>query len=99
MGSLKGCWQCLRGLRVSINPNEVHVAACRWITIAIILHNLCVDVEGVDGMESFFTANGGERGMPDVVMEVNSWDMPLDTVHDETRCEQLINELHAYLAL
>jgi hypothetical protein len=46
MGALKGRWQCLRGLRVSINSKRDHIEACRWITVAIILHNLCIDVEG-----------------------------------------------------
>jgi hypothetical protein len=51
MGALKGRFQCLRGLRVNINSPDDHVAAMRWITCAIILHNLIIDVEGeVSGM-------------------------------------------------
>ena len=46
MGALKGRFQCLRGLRVNINSREEHVEAGRWITVAIILHNLIIDVEG-----------------------------------------------------
>lgn len=46
MGALKGRFQCLRGLRVDINNKSDHVAACRWITIAIILHNIIIEVEG-----------------------------------------------------
>lgn len=46
MGALKGRWQCLRGLRVLINSKNEHVKACRWITIAIILHNIVIDIEG-----------------------------------------------------
>jgi hypothetical protein len=46
MGALKGCFQCLRGLRVNINLKQDHIEACRWITVAIILHNLILDVEG-----------------------------------------------------
>ncbi|KDQ22713.1 hypothetical protein PLEOSDRAFT_15245, partial [Pleurotus ostreatus PC15] len=38
MGVLKGWFQCLRGLRVHINTSADHVRACRWITVAIILH-------------------------------------------------------------
>jgi len=53
MGALKGCFQCLRGLRVTINSREAHVWACRWITIAIILHNLIIDVEGTVDAASF----------------------------------------------
>jgi hypothetical protein len=46
MGALKGRFQCLRGLRVNINSPEEHIKAMRWITCAIILHNLIIDVEG-----------------------------------------------------
>jgi hypothetical protein len=46
MGALKGRFQCLRGLRVTINSPDNHVKAMRWITCAIILHNLIIDVEG-----------------------------------------------------
>ena len=33
--------------------NEDHIAACRWITIAIIIHNLVIDVEGAQSGEHF----------------------------------------------
>jgi hypothetical protein len=46
MGALKGCFGCLRGPCVHIRNKEDHNAACRWITVCIILHNLCIDVEG-----------------------------------------------------
>lgn len=50
IGELKGRFQCLRGLRVSINSYEDHLHALRWITVAIILHNLVIDVKArVDG--------------------------------------------------
>lgn len=45
MGALKGRFQCLRGLRISVDSKTEHVAACNWVTIAIILHNLVIDVE------------------------------------------------------
>lgn len=51
MGALKGRFQCLRGLRVSINSAEDHIKACRWMTIAIILHNLVIEVEGIGAKE------------------------------------------------
>ncbi|KIY60885.1 hypothetical protein CYLTODRAFT_264712 [Cylindrobasidium torrendii FP15055 ss-10] len=64
MGALKGRWQCLRGLRVNINSNSEHVQACRWITIAIILHNMVIDVEGAASGAYFAppvgSGNGGE---------------------------------------
>jgi hypothetical protein len=46
MGALKGRWQCLRGLQVSINSKRDHILACRWITVAIILHNIVISQEG-----------------------------------------------------
>jgi hypothetical protein len=45
MGALKGRFQCLRGLRIQINSKSEHVEACRWVTIAIILHNIVVELE------------------------------------------------------
>lgn len=45
IGELKGRFQCLRGLRVLINSYEDHIHALRWITVAIILHNLVIDVK------------------------------------------------------
>lgn len=48
MGALKGRFQCLRGLRVNIQSNCNHISACFWITTAIILHNLIIDIEGSD---------------------------------------------------
>lgn len=53
IGALQGQFQCLQGLRVNIMSNEDHVAACRWITIAIILHNLIIDVEGYQAGKQF----------------------------------------------
>jgi len=53
MGALKGQFQCLQGLRVNINSNSDHVQACHWITIAIILHNMVIDVEGGNSAGQF----------------------------------------------
>ncbi|KAG6834449.1 hypothetical protein H0H93_009567 [Arthromyces matolae] len=47
MGALKG------RLRLPINTKKEHVAACRWVTIAIILHNLIVDFEGPASVAQF----------------------------------------------
>jgi hypothetical protein len=46
MGALKGRFQSLRGLRVNILSNSDHIKACQWVTVAIILHNMVVDVDG-----------------------------------------------------
>ena len=53
MGALKGRFQSLRGLRININSKSDHHFACRWITAAIILHNLVIDVEGVESVQYF----------------------------------------------
>ena len=37
----------------NIDSNSDHVKACHWITIAIILHNLVIDVEGGDSVGQF----------------------------------------------
>ncbi|KAF8800518.1 hypothetical protein BYT27DRAFT_7227445 [Phlegmacium glaucopus] len=40
MGALKGRFQCLRGLHLTINSKREHNMACRWITIAMIMAKL-----------------------------------------------------------
>jgi hypothetical protein len=59
MGALKGRWQCLRSLCVNIRNNTEHIKACRWITIAIILHNAVIDLEGAES-ESVFLPTVGD---------------------------------------
>ena len=46
MGALKGRFQCLCGLHVAINSPKSHFKATHWIKVAIILHNLVINVEG-----------------------------------------------------
>lgn len=46
MGALKGRWQSLHGLHFAIDQKCDHDAACEWIHMCIILHNLVVDIEG-----------------------------------------------------
>lgn len=70
MGALKGRFQCLRGLRVDIKTNQDHIDACRWITAAIILHNLVIDVEGGGAAALFGSVHNrteelNDRGVPD----------------------------------
>ena len=62
MGALKGRFQCLRGLRVTINSKQQHIAACQWMTIAIILHNIVIEVEGAKEGEYFRAQAEGEGG-------------------------------------
>ena len=92
MGALKGRFQCLRGLRVDINTKVDHVAACRWITIAIIIHNLIIDVEGADSVQEFLPLHSREQELDD---RGNSH----ATVEDgdpEAKRMQLIQEIVAY---
>jgi hypothetical protein len=65
IGALKGQWQSLRDLCVQINSVADHERACRWITIAIILHNLVIDVEGVDSGKSFLHLHGADEEAQD----------------------------------
>jgi DDE superfamily endonuclease len=65
MGALKGCFQCLRGLWVNINSNSEHAYALRWITVAIILHNLVIDVEGNSFASHFLSDHGHEQEFED----------------------------------
>lgn len=95
MGALKGRFQCLRGLRVNINNQQDHIEACRWITIAIILHNMVIDVEGCSGGIQFL----GDHGR---VEEAQDREFPADddaqNVEDQGRLkrQRLIDELLAH---
>ena len=64
MGALKGRFQCLRGLRVKINNHESHREAMRWISVAIILHNLIIEINGTEGTrrewEDYNTEGSGQ---------------------------------------
>ncbi|KLO05735.1 hypothetical protein SCHPADRAFT_838975 [Schizopora paradoxa] len=96
MGALKGRFQCLRGLRVTINSQQEHKNACRWITIAIILHNLVIDVEGAAAGAHFVGDHGHvqeneDRAIPDGQgVEQNNEDA------GRQKRQRLINELMAY---
>jgi len=95
MGALKGRFQCLRGLRLVINSKSDHVAACRWITVAIILHNLIIDVEGVTSAAEFHQLHTHieeeeDRGAHD---EPINGDIGLN---GEAKRQKLIDELMEY---
>ena len=53
MGALKGRFQCLCELQVQINSKSEHVMACGWVMVAIILHNLIIDIKGVRSAGQF----------------------------------------------
>lgn len=95
MGALKGRFQCLRGLRVDINSNKDHVDACRWMTVAIILHNLIIDVEGLDHTQAYIT----QHGVDDEEADHGPRHAPLfqeDEDIDEAKRRQLVREIVAF---
>lgn len=94
MGALKGRWQCLRGLRICINSKHQHRAACLWMTIAIILHNLVIDVEGAAEGAHFAgihtqVEEEEDRGLPDPPQNQNRND-------GELKRHKLVEELLAF---
>ncbi|KZP09658.1 hypothetical protein FIBSPDRAFT_914037 [Athelia psychrophila] len=94
MGALKGRFQCLCGLHVNINTKSDHVAACRWIAIAIILHNLIIDVEGGEAVEEFLAAHGvqeevEDHGLPHIPQDN-------DVADDDTKRRTLVAEIVAF---
>lgn len=93
MGALKGRWQCLRGLRVPIRNNQEHVEACRWMTIAIILHNFCLEVDGIEIAEGYALAGG------DGAEDVDQEQAPLYMEGDNAKRQQLIDQLVEFQAM
>jgi hypothetical protein len=73
MGAVKGRWQALRGLRVNINTNEDHIKAIHWVNVAMILHNLIIDVEGAEAGAAF----SDEHGRPEEEEDRGDRDIPL----------------------
>jgi hypothetical protein len=96
IGVLKGRFQCLRGLRVNINSNKDHVDALRWITAAIILHNLIIDIEGHEHTQDLLPQHGvheeledwGPRHAPNYQGE-----------EEDAKRRQLVAELIAYKSM
>jgi hypothetical protein len=100
MGALKGRFQCLRGLRVNIQSNNNHVSACLWITIAIILHNLIIDVEGTDCTHDLLVGHTLVE-YSEARDDLGLQDQALHDLHPEmgegnAKRQQLINEVVAY---
>jgi len=92
MGALKGRFQCLRGLRISINSKRDHHFACRWITIAIILHNLIINVEGSKSAAHFARDHHHTEEFEDHGPQ----DEPMDDGDDEDKRRELVTELMAF---
>ena len=92
MGALKGCFQCLRGLQVHIDSNKDHYEACQWISVAIILHNLIIDVEGSKYTEYFGSTHGSNKEEDDTGIHPEEEGENNDN-EDDTKCRQLVEEL------
>lgn len=95
MGALKGRFQCLRGLRVNINSNQDHYEAGRWITVAIILHNLIIDVEGIETAELFMNDHGAVEEEEDTEGAENV-EIQRGVQDGDGKRQQLVAELMAY---
>ena len=92
MGALKGRFQCLRGLRVHIDSNKDHYEACQWISVAIILHNLIIDVEGSKSAEYFGSVHGPNEEADDTDIHPEEEGVNNDN-DDDTKRRQLVEEL------
>lgn len=66
IGVLKGRFQSLRGLRVTIKSNEDHIFACHWISAAIILHNFIIDFEGLEHSMPYLDRHGAAEEVVDM---------------------------------
>jgi hypothetical protein len=96
MGALKGRFQSLRGLRVNINSNNEHYEALRWVTVAIILHNVVIDVEGESSGAEFGHMHNRQHEEEDR----GGHDEPRDgdEAEGQAKRRQLTDELLAYYA-
>lgn len=93
MGALKGRFQCLCGLHLSIDSKREHNMACKWIMIAIILHNLIIYVEGLTNGAQF----AQEHGIDDELNDCGPNDEPLGVGQDaEAKQRELVAELMAF---
>lgn len=94
IGALKGRFQCLRGLRLLINSKLDHVNACRWITIAIILHNIVVELEGRKSAIAFAHEHTNAQEEED---RGRRHELDINPLEDgEAKRQMLIDELMIY---
>ncbi|EJF59387.1 hypothetical protein DICSQDRAFT_65199, partial [Dichomitus squalens LYAD-421 SS1] len=98
MGALKGCFQCLRGLRVTINSPKAHFKATHWIKVAIILHNLIIDIEGEVSGARFGELHTSVEEEEDAGTLDDQLDLGQDEDEGEAKRECLVAELLAYRA-
>lgn len=106
MGALKGRFQCLRGLRITIKSNLDHEYACQWVTCAIILHNLIIDVgqQSEGGDIDYFSKTDTQVEEQENITDDEEGDNGIGGVGDsltngEEKRNQLVSELLEYRAL
>ena len=91
IGALKGRFQCLCGLQVHVNSNNNHYKACKWISVAIILHNIVVNVERNQSEEHFRNFHGPGKEEEDTGIQQE--DGGVDINDNNAKCRQLVEEL------
>jgi len=94
MGALKTRFQCLRGLCIQIHSKQDHAEACRWITIAIILHNFIIDVEGMEDTQDILGMDvGGSEDSEGDLIGVEEGELSDDA---DAKRKQLVAEIVAF---
>ncbi|KAG8794385.1 hypothetical protein FRC12_024712 [Ceratobasidium sp. 428] len=96
--ALKGRWQSLKGLRISINRKRDHLHAMNWISACFVLHNIALEVEGSDWVE--FYAQGKAGGQDSGVAQLESINEPEEvtgtSLDGGSRRSQLVDDYFAY---
>jgi hypothetical protein len=69
--------------------------ACQWITIAIILHNLIIDVEGAKSAEEFLPLHSWQEELEDRGI-VHALHPGVEDGDPEMKRKQLVQEIVAY---
>ena len=95
MGALKTHFQCLRGPHIKIRSKQDHAEACHWITIAIILHNFIIDIEGLEGTQDILgrDAGGSEDSENDLLGVEEEEELSDDA---DAKRRQLVAEIVAF---
>ncbi len=96
MGALKGCFQCLRGLCVAINDTADHIRAGWWIQVAIILHNIIINIEGSASGAHFALMHTQEDEEEDSGVAGDLEDAALEDADGQQKRDQLVAELLAF---
>ena len=79
-------------LCVDINSNGDYVETCQWITIAIIIHNMVIDIKGTNADASFghlhtMTEELEDRGIPQELMDEDEMEKAGESKHNKLVAE------------